>query len=168
MRERSRLISDLLAMALACDQSRVFFNMYSQPLNNTLFGEAPAGHHQLTHDEAGDQPMVLGILQLIMQDFGYFLSALAKVQEGDTSLLDNTLVLGTSDCSYGRNHSLDEYPIVLAGGANLGFKQNFHLRARDENASKLSLALLQTFGVRASEFGLEEGHVSAPLDGLLV
>lgn len=167
MRERSRLVSDLLAMALACDQTRVFFNMYTQPINNTLFEGAPAGHHQLTHDEPGDQPNVRAILQLIMHDFAYFLSALKNVQEGDGALLDNTLILATTDCGYGRNHSLDEYPIMLAGGSAFGIRNGEHVRARDENASKVSLAILQAMGVRATDFGVGDGHVSAPLEAVL-
>jgi hypothetical protein len=167
MRERSKLISELVAMALACDQTRVFFDMYSQPVNNTLFGDTPAGHHQLTHDEGGDQPTVRSILQLIMADFATFLTTLKNVQEGDGTLLDNTLVLATTDCGYGRNHSLDEYPILLAGGAATGIRLGEHLRARDENACKVSLAILQAMAVRTSEFGVGEGHVTTPLAGVL-
>jgi hypothetical protein len=167
MRERSRLVSDLVVMALACDQTRVFFHMYSQPVNNTLFGTAPAGHHQLTHDEPGEQPQVQTILGLIMADLGYFVSALRAVPEGAGTLLDSTLVLCTTDCSYGRTHALDEYPVVLAGGASLGVRQNVHLRVRDANASKLSFSILQLMGVRATEFGVGPGRVTEGLAGLL-
>ncbi|MCC6805834.1 MAG: DUF1552 domain-containing protein [Deltaproteobacteria bacterium] len=168
MHERSRLMSELLTLALSCDQTRVFFQMYSQPINNTLFGTAPAGHHQLTHDEPGEQPIVLEILQSIMADLAGFIAALGSVREGDGTLLDNTIILATTDCSFGRNHSLDEYPILLAGGGALGLKQGFHLRARDDNASRVSLALLQTFGVRANEFGVGPGRVTEPLTGMFV
>lgn len=167
MRVRARLVSDLLVMAMACDQTRTFFNMYTQPVNNTLFGDAPAGHHELTHNEAGAQPMVQAILVLIMQDLNYFLRALDAIQEGSGTLLDHTLVLCTSDCSYGRTHALDEYPIVLAGARSLGLRQNVHLRALGENASKLSLSILQMMDVHVTEFGVGSGMVNAPLSGLL-
>jgi hypothetical protein len=167
MPRRARLMADLLAMALACDLTRVFFHMYSQSVNNTLFGAAPAGHHQLTHDEPGDQPTVFGILQLIMADLATFLTALRSVTEGDGTLLDHTLVLCTTDCSFGRTHALDEYPIVLAGGTSMGLRRNLHLRARGENASKVSFSLLQMMGVRATEFGVGPGRVTEGLGGLV-
>ncbi len=167
MRTRSHLISDLLVMALACDQTRVFFHMYSQPINNTLFGNAPAGHHQLTHDEPGDQPQVQAILTFIMEDLAYFLTAMRNVREGDATLLDHTIVLCMSDVSYGRTHSLDDYPIILAGGRTLGFRQNYHLSARDVNSSKITLSLLQAMDVRVTEFGVGPGRVTDGLAGLL-
>lgn len=166
MRLRSRLMSDLLTMALACDLTRVFFHMYSQPVNNTLFGAATAGHHQLTHDEPGDQPQVLAILQLIMGDMAYFLGALRGVTEGDGTLLDHTLVLCTTDCALGRTHSLDEYPLLLAGGRAHGLRQGVHLRARGENTSKVAYAILQMMGVRATEYGVGPGRVTDGLSGL--
>ncbi len=167
MQARARIMASLLAMALACDLTRVFFHMYSQPVNNTLFGMAPAGHHQLTHDEPGDQPQVFTILQIIMGDLATFLQALRAVPEGDGTLLDHTLVLCTTDCSFGRTHALDEYPIVLAGGASAGLRRNLHIRARGENTSKVSLSILQMMGVRATEFGVGPGRVTEGLGGIV-
>lgn len=165
--ERSRVMSDLMAMAMACDQTRVFFHMYSQPVNNVLFPNASAGHHQLTHDEPGAQPEVQAILRLIMADFGYFLSALDRVEEGDATLLDHALILCTTDCSYGRTHSLDEYPMLFAGSLGGAFRQGTHLRAMGENASKVMLTVLQLLGVRANEYGVGPGRVTDGLGGLV-
>ncbi len=168
MRTRSRLMSELLAMAMACDVSRVFFHMYSQPVNNTLFPSATSGHHQLTHDEGGDQPQVGTILRYILEDFVTFTNALSAIREGDETLLDHTLVLLTSDCSFGRTHSLDEYPLVFAGGKSHGLRQGTHLRSRGENATKVSLSIQQMMGLRLSEFGTGPGMVTEPLAGLTV
>jgi hypothetical protein len=168
LRQRSRLMSELLAMAMACDVTRVFFHMYSQPVNNTLFPAATSGHHQLTHDEGGDQPQVGAIVRIILEDFAGFLQALANIPEGDETLLDHTLILLTTDCSFGRTHSLDEYPIVLAGGRSHGLRRGTHLRARGQNASKISLSILQMMGLRAAEFGTAAGRATEPLPGLTV
>lgn len=166
MRARSRLLGELLAMAMACDLTRVFFHMYSQPVNNVLYPDAPAGHHQLTHDEPGAQPRVQAILNLILADLATFLEGLRAVREGDGTLLDHALVLCMTDCSFGRTHSLDEYPIVLAGGASAGLRRGVHLRARGENACKVSFSILQMMGVRAAEFGVGNGRVTEGLAGL--
>ena len=163
----SRAISDLTAMALACDQTRVFFHMYSQPVNNVLFPGASQGHHELTHDEPGAQPEVQAILRHVMGDLAYFIGALRGITEGDGTLLDHCAVLCTTDCSLGRTHSLDEYPILVAGGGGGAIRTGQHLRARGENSSKVVLALMQAMGVRAGEFGVGAGRVTDAVAGLL-
>lgn len=162
----SRAMSDLMAMALACDQSRVFFNMYSQSVNNTLFPGAPAGHHQLTHDEPGEQPMVDAIVRLIMSDLAYFLTALRNVREGDGNLLQHSIVLCTTDCSYGRSHSIDDYPLIIAGSGGGALATGRHIAARGENACKVSLSILRAMGVRAPEFGVGAGRTTDGLSAL--
>jgi len=158
--EISRAMVDILAMALACDQTRVFSLWFSNPVNNTLFSGAPSGHHQLTHDEPAPQPEVAKILLQIMTEFGYLLEAFDAVAEGDGTLLDHCAILGTTDCSYGKTHSLDEYPIVVAGSANGALKTGVHYRSpAQENTSKVLLTLSRAMGLTLDSYG--EGDAKA-------
>ena len=116
---------------------------------------------------AREQPQVFAILQGILGDLAGFLQGLRAVPEGDGTLLDHTLVLCMTDCSFGRTHSLEEYPIMLAGGRSAGLRQGVHLRARGENTSKVSFSILQMMGVRATEFGVGPGRVTEVLGGLM-
>jgi hypothetical protein len=141
--------------------------MYSQPVSNVLYPDATSGHHQLTHDEPGEQREVQAIIRLILGDLAYFLTAMRNVREGDGTLLDHSLVLCMSDCSYGRTHSLDDYPLMVAGTGNGAVRQGLHLRARGENTSKVVLALLQAMGVRAADYGVGPGRVTDVVSGLL-
>lgn len=164
----SRVVSDIVAMALACDQTRVFSNMFSQPVNNTLFPMATEGHHQLTHDEPDPQPQVLSILTFIMGELAYFLDSLRKVQEGDGTLLDHSVVLCTTDVSFGRTHSLDNYPILLAGSANGAIKNGIHYQStKSENSCAVSLALLRVMGLHQASFGVGPAQVSDVLGAIL-
>jgi hypothetical protein len=163
----SRVMSDTLAMALACDLTRVFTFQFSHPVNNLLYPGAPAGHHQLTHDELGDQPMVQEILAQILTEAAYFIQALANIQEGASTLLDHAGVLCMTDCSNGKSHAVDEYPLFLAGSANGALQKGIHYRAPvGENASKLGLTLLNAFDVTASSFGSDEGKVTQGLPAI--
>ncbi len=166
MSQISHVMSDLVAMALACDLTRVFFNMYSQPVNNTLFPGATSGHHQLTHDEPGDQPGVDAIVRYIMADLAYFLTALRSVPEGDGNLLRHSIVLCTTDCSYGRSHSIDDYPMILAGSGGGTLRTGTHIAARGENSSKVMLTVLQAMGLHATEYGVGAGHATDALSAL--
>jgi hypothetical protein len=165
----SRIMSDIAAMALACDQTRVLSLWFSRPVSNLLFPKATAGHHQLTHDEPGEQPQVFEILLYVMTELAYFLSALKAVPEGDGTLLDNCAMLCTTDCGYAKAHSVEEYPILIAGGAGGALKQGIHYRSvASENTSKVLLTLARAMGLTLSEFGAEGGHVTDGLSAIEV
>ena len=167
MRERSRVMSDLVTMAMACDLTRVLSFWFTRPVSNVLFPDITAGHHQLTHDEPGDQPQVNRIVISIMEDFAYFLESLRSVPEGDGTLLDNSIILGTSDVSYARTHQIDEYPIILAGSGCGTLRQGFHYRSTtQENTSLVSFSLLRAMGVPVSEFGVGPGRVTQGLSAI--
>jgi hypothetical protein len=163
----NRAFTDILVMALACDQTRVFSNFFTHSVDNVLFPGAPEGHHQLTHDELGEQPEVTAIMVLIMQEFAYFISKLQSIQEGDGTLLDHCAVLGTTDCSFGRTHSLDEYPILLAGSASGALNTGFHYRSMtQENASKVLFSLTKAMDVPLASIGGNEGLVTSGLTAI--
>jgi hypothetical protein len=158
--EVNRVFAGLCAMALACDQTRVFSNFISFPVNNLLFEGATAGHHQLTHDEPGEQLQVNSIVIDLMGHFSEFLQTLRGIPEGDGTLLDNCAVLGTSDVSYGRTHSIDEYPLIVAGSAGGRLRTGLHHRPIGaDNASKVVLTLMRAVGVTAPSYG--EGDAMA-------
>jgi hypothetical protein len=160
----SRAMVDILAMALACDQTRVFSHWFTHSVSDTLFPGAPDGHHRLTHDEAGDQPEVNKIDVYIMTELAYLVQKLQSVTEGDGTLLDNCVVLATSDCSLGRQHRLEDYPIILAGSAGGRLVQGTHYHsASSENTSKVLLSIVRAMGIPAPSFGREAGEVT---DGL--
>ena len=163
----SRAMSDLLAMALACDQTRVFFDMFTQPLADILIGTASAGHHQLTHDEAGNQPNVHGIILTIMQEFAYLLGALKAIPEGSGTLLDNCVILGTTDCGFGRTHQLNNYPLIVAGKGGGFLKTGLHIKSTTEdNASRVMLTLVNAMGLRRADYGFDTAKSSDRLTAI--
>src|SRR5690606_36016906 len=135
------------------------------PVNGVLYPGASAGHHQLTHDELGEQPQVNAIIVQIVTELAYFISALRAIPEGDGTLLDNSVVLGFSDCSFGKSHAIDDYPLLLAGSACGALRQNMHYRAASaENASKLGFSILRAMDMSPTTFGGDEGLVTEGLD----
>jgi hypothetical protein len=144
---------DLIAMSIACDQTRVFSEFYTDPVSDVLFPGASAGHHQLTHDEPGDQPECVDITAMCVGAYGDLVARLAEIPEGDGTILDRCLVLGTTDVSYGRTHALDDFPILVAGSADGRVRQGEHLRSEGDNASKVLLSIVRAMGITAPSFG---------------
>ena len=112
-------MSDLIALALACDQTRVFSIMFSGSTATTVFWQVNVirGHHQLSHDEAGDQPQIQATTVFTMKMFSMLLQKLKASPEGPGNLLDSCAILASSDCAEGKSHSNRDYPILVAGSA---------------------------------------------------
>jgi hypothetical protein len=159
---KTAAMSDLIAMALACDQTRVFSMMFTGSVAGTIFSEVNVngGHHQLTHDEPGDQPMVQATTVYTIEMFAVLLNALKNVPEGAGNLLDNSVILGTTDTSDGRFHNLLDYPILIAGAAG-GFLKypGIHYRSPsgDENTSNALLTVLRAAGTNLDTVGAQDG-----------
>lgn len=168
MIERNIAMAEVMAMALACDQTRVFSNMFSGSVGGQSFPGASGGHHGLTHDEGGDQPMVQAITRYIIDRFGDMLQVLRDVPEGDGNLLDRCVILASTDVAEGRPHSLSDYPILVAGGGGGALRAGVHYRSDNENTSKVLLSCLQAMGLPDTEFGAGGGFVDSPCSEILV
>jgi hypothetical protein len=163
----SRVMADIAVMALACDQTRVFSDWFSSPVNNTLYPGTTAGHHQLTHDEPDPQPQVNSIVIYTITELAYLVQALASVKEGAGTLLDHTALLATTDVSYGRAHSIEEYPILIAGSANGALKTGVHYRSpASESTSKVLLTLARAMGLSLDSYGKDSGLVTSSLSAI--
>ncbi len=166
---RSRAMCDLLAMSLACDQTRIFGHYLTDPVSDVLFPDASAGHHDLTHNESGDQPECFAITLQCIEEYAYLLTALRSIPEGDGTLLDNCAVLGVSEVSLGQTHSLDDMPILLAGGAGGALLPGYHYASySQESASKVMLTILQAMGILAGEFGTDDAWTDQVLSELML
>jgi hypothetical protein len=164
-------MSRLLAMSLACDQSRVFSVLFSGSVGGTSYPELKisGNHHGLTHDEGGAQPQVQAITVFIMERFAALLSALRDMPEGDGNLLDRCVIMASSDCSEGQPHSINDYPILVAGGGGGALVHpGVHIRGKAGNTSDVLFSLLRAMDLPLSEFGVKGGHTTQTVDGLLV
>lgn len=169
MSEISRAMSDILVMTLACDQTRVVSDWFSQPVGDVLYPNATMGHHQLTHEEPDPQPQVHSIVLYTMTELAYLIGALSAVKEGDGTLLDHMALFITSDVSYGRGHSIEEYPILIAGSANGALKTGIHYRSpASENTSKVLLTLARAMGLSLDSYGQGPGEVTSSLSAIEV
>ncbi len=160
----NKAMSDLIAMALACDQTRVFSVMFTGSVGYTVFSDIgiTTGHHDLTHDEPGDQPQVQASTVYTMEQFAVLLAALKAIPEGAGNLLDSCAILASSDTADGRDHSITNYPILVAGSAGGKLKfPSVHYKSNGENTTMVLLSILRSVGLSLTEFGTGGGRVTA-------
>ncbi|MCB9779311.1 MAG: DUF1552 domain-containing protein [Alphaproteobacteria bacterium] len=162
--ERNAIMMQLTAMALACDQTRVFGHYLTDPVSDVLFAGATAGHHDLTHNEGEPQPQVNAITVAIMERLADSIAILDSIPEGDGTLLDNCAVLCTSEVSLAQTHNIDEMPTIIAGSACGFFKQDQHYRSLSgENATKLLISLQRAMDINVSSFGIDSAQADEGL-----
>ncbi|HEY2903084.1 MAG TPA: DUF1552 domain-containing protein [Polyangia bacterium] len=159
---KTKAMGDLIAMALACNQTRVFSMLYTGSVASTVFWEVglSEGHHQLTHDEPGLQPQVQASTVFTVKMFGTMLASLKAIPEGAGNVLDNCAIMGTSDTSDGRFHNISDFPILIAGKAGGFFKYpSIHYRSPsgDESCSVVLLSLLRAVGTKLNSAGAGPG-----------
>ena len=165
--ERGRVMGELAAMALACDQTRVLSYAHSGPVDNYVYPGISDGHHRLTHDEPEPQEGVHEVTVQIMGELAGFIGKLDSIVEGDGTMLDNLALLATSGVSLARTHALDEYPLILAGGACGALKQDVHYRSNTrENASKVMLTVMRAMGLNPASFGEDDTETTESLGAI--
>jgi hypothetical protein len=146
----NRVMGDLLAMAFACDVTRVATVQFSGSVGFHTFnwlGSGPrASEHSLTHDQ-NEQGKVHDSVVFSMRCLAQNLASMKAITEGTRTVLDNSAVLVTSDVSEGYTHSGNDYPILVAGSAGGALRTNMHYRAPSgRNTSDVLLALMQAVG----------------------
>jgi hypothetical protein len=114
---------DVLAAALACNLTQVAslqLKVGDNDNNPYPWLGVNDGHHPLSHSGDGDlvaKDKLTKIYTWYADRFAYFLGKLDAIPEGNGTVLDNTLVVWSSEIGKGNNHSFSKLPVVLAGGA---------------------------------------------------
>ena len=156
----SRVMSDLLALAWACDLTRVASYQFSGSVGSTVYSAIGQtdGEHSLTHD-AQRQNDVHAAVVYVMNRFAYLLEKLKASQEGSGNLLDNSCILFSSDVCEGLVHSITDYPILVAGRAGGFFKYPgiHHRSMTSDNTSDVLLTCLRAVGANVDSVGSEGG-----------
>ncbi|BCE02694.1 DUF1552 domain-containing protein [Marinicellulosiphila megalodicopiae] len=163
---------DIITHAFACDQTRIATLQWSNGASGETFPSLGlnSDHHSYTHDNynanAGNRRK---IAEWYGKRFAYFVDKLASIPEGDGTMLDNTLLVWTSEHSDFGQHGRRNIPFTLAGnlgGAlNVGQKLDYSNDPKAHNDVYISIAHAMGF-TDVDTFGLES-ICGGPLPGLL-
>lgn len=155
---RVKMMVKLTALALQCDITRVATLQYGWPFGNATFPwiGVNAGDHDLSH---GSDDGYLPCVKYKVQTFAALVQMLQDTVDGAGTLLDNSLVMATSDVGLG-SHNTQEHGVLLAGTAGGQIKTGMHQTfSSGTPINSLMLSVLQllkipgvtTFGVDGSQ-----------------
>jgi len=166
---------ELSALALACEKTRVLSFMFSLPAAHVYYRHLDQDmnadfHDTICHGDAGDQsnqPRVDKGVLFAMKCLNEFLSKFKSTPFGASTLLDAALIFVTSDTAWGKIHTKEEWPVLLAGKAGGKLKGDVHNNYPGDNLSKALFTVAKIMGSNITELGLDNGKVNSTLGNVL-
>lgn len=166
-------LTDLLVMALACNQTRVFHLALSAAVSNLRQAGQSIALHELTHVEPTDQKLGYQIeatffLERYMDIFASLLAKMDAVKEGNATLLDHSLIFALSESNLAKLHTLESLPMIVAGSAGGKWKAGQHIAGKGDSTSRVGLTLQQAMGMPVSNWGTGPNQTSKSIIDVLV
>lgn len=167
--EHVRLMMDMVVFAFRCDLTRVATFMMENPFNSRDYNfiDVSGNSHEISH-HGGDADKLESIRRINAwqsERVAELLNQMAAIDEGEGSLLDNSLVYYTSEFGDGDDHYHHDLPVLLAGSLGGAFSPGRHIHyggpvggglgavEQSTPLANLYLSILRGFGMNDSAFG---------------
>ncbi len=165
--EHFKLMTDMLTVAMQADMSRVFTFLVTREGSSRPYREIgiPDGHHPLTHHQNRPERMekVVKINEYHVKQLAAWVTKLKSIDEGDSTLLDNSMIIYGAGLSDGNRHTHHDLPVLMIGSGGGTVKTGRRVTYRKETPiSNLYLSMMDRMGVKVEHFGDSTGR----LDGL--
>ena len=163
-----RLMFDIMVLAFQMDRTRVATFMMNNDLSGMRFAGLDGitgGIHELSH-HANDEHRLAMYQRVNEYQVKLWAEMLAKMQatnEGERTLLQNSMIMLTSSLMDGNAHDSRQLPVVLAGSGGGTIKGGRFLDySKDENRKlcRLHIALMDRMGAKTDHFGDADNALS--------
>ena len=163
--EHMRLMFDLQVLAFQTDMTRVVAFKTGRDASNRLMPESGStkGFHPASHH--GDKEDAIREFNTIatyrLGQMAYFLERLQNTTDGESSLLDQSLIIWGSPMGDANVHNHRRCPLIAFGGASGRHQGGTHVRAPDGTPmANAMLTLLNRLGHELESFGDSTGELS--------
>lgn len=169
-REHVDLMLSLIELAFRSDTTRIATLMLGNSVSGIDFSflEGVKGsHHELSHHDGNAAKMQQYALinRWCVERFASLCQRLAAAREGDTSVLDASMLVFASGIRDGNTHDPHDLPILLCGRGGGRLATGDHVASRrDTPLTNLWATMLEVFGCPVDRFGDSTGR----LDEILV
>jgi len=172
--EHVKLMFDLQLLAFEADLTRVFSFKFGRDASGRVYPESgvDSGFHGASHHGGRDARVreFAEINRYHVSLLPYFMEKLQKTADGDSNLLDNTLIVYGSPMADSNLHNHRRCPLILLGGAGGQLDGGVHIRAEDGTPManvmlsamhRLGLQDVESFGDSTGEFSFAVPHTEA-------
>ena len=156
--EHVKLMFDMQVVAFASDVTRVVAFKLSRDVSNRVYPETGVntGFHIASHHGEREE-RILDLAKINRYHVGlvpYFLKKLKDTPDGDSNLLENSLLIYGSPMGNSNVHNHKRCPLFLAGHAGGALKGNMHIKAADGTPmANAMLGALRGVGLELNSFG---------------
>ncbi len=162
--EHFKLMTGMLTVALQSDMTRVFTFLVTREGTSRPYREIDIrdGHHPLTHhrNQADWIEKVIQINTYHVQQFAAWIERLKSIEEGDGSLLDNSMIVYGAGLSDGNRHLHHDLPTMIVGKGGGTIKPGRRIVYRRETPlANLHLSLMDRMGVKNGSFADATGRL---------
>ena len=153
--EHMRLMCDVLVLAFRTDTTRVCTLKLNNDHSSLRFPNLKIDymiHHLLSHTDGADY---LRVNQFFVEQVAYIARKMDEVQEGERTLLDNSMLLFLSSMMSG-NHENHQLPVIMlgSGGGQIATgKVLDYLDKPNRKMCSLYLSLMDKVGIHLDKFG---------------
>ena len=163
--EQVKLLFDLIALAYQAGLTRVVsYFMVSEGTNRTYNHiNVSDSFHPLSHhaNDLSRLKKLVAIQTYHVERFADFLGKIAKIRDGEGTLLDNSIFMYGSNMSNSDRHNTYPLPTILVGGGGGKLTGSRHIALPDRTPlANLHLTLLGKAGVKADRFGDSTGMIA--------
>ncbi len=165
--EQADMMFELVSRVFACDLTRVASLQLSHGAS-TLVPDWAGGTLSIDELAHSDDPLAQSTLQRVARGFSAQVATLLRkldsIEEGNGTVLDNTLVVWGSEIANAQ-HTFEPMPLILAGGL---LNRELDARAFDVSGqphTKLLVSVARAMGVELNGVGDVDPN-SGPLPGL--
>jgi hypothetical protein len=160
-----KLMFDLQALAFASDTTRVFAFKLGRDASNRVYADSGfkgAFHSSSHHQDKDDRVLDFAKINTYhVSMIPYFLEKLKNTPDGDSNLLENTLVLYGSPMGNSNVHNHKRCPLFLAGHAGGALKGGVHVRTADGTPmANAMLTVANAIGLDLKTFGDSTGELN--------
>lgn len=159
-----RLMMDLMVLAFWTDTTRLATFMFANDVSNRNFAPliegVNGGMHELSHHQHNEHMIeqYAKINRWHVEQYVYMLERMRGIQEGERTLLDNSMIMCGSSISDGNAHDPNNLPILLGGRGGGTIKSGRHIKhPKNTPLCNLYVSVLKRVGARVKEFGDSTG-----------
>ncbi len=164
--EKLHQMLDIMALAFWSDATRAITYMFGNAASGRNFSFIPGvqgSHHQISHHQ--NLPAALEeyrkINEYYVAQYAYFLEKLKSIPDGESNLLDNSMIMFVSGLRDGNSHSSRNLPVIVGGKGGGALKTGQNLEFKKETPlANLYLSMAHVMNMRLDNFADSTGELN--------